>query len=170
RLGLDVWKVIQLANHHPRVNILTPGPGVGGHCIAVDPWFIINSAPDLTPLMQAVRGVNDGKPHHVVEKVKAAAGRGAKVACLGLAYKPDVDDLRESPSITVVEELVKAGYDVRVVEPHLKQWNNMILHGLEDAVNASELVVTLTGHSVFKTLDRGLLEGKILIDTVGLYR
>lgn len=170
KLGLDVWNVIRLANHHPRVNILTPGPGVGGHCLAVDPWFIANAAPELTPLIHAVRGVNDGKPHWVVDKVKAAAGKGAKVACLGLAYKPDVDDLRESPSVTVVEELMKAGFDVRVVEPHLKQWNNVVLHGLEEAVEASEIVVTLTAHSVFKTLDRGLLEGKVLVDVVGMYR
>ncbi len=170
KLGLDVWKVIQLANHHPRVNILTPGAGVGGHCIAVDPWFIINSAPDVTPLMQAVRNVNDNKPHWVVEKVKQAAGRGAKVACLGLAYKPDVDDLRESPSVVVVEELMVQGFDVRVVEPHLKQWNNVPLHGLEDAVRDAEIVVTLTAHSVFKTLDKRLLDGKILIDAVGMYR
>lgn len=170
KLGLDVWKVIALANHHPRVNILNPGPGVGGHCIAIDPWFIINAAPELTPLMTAARGVNDAKPHWVVNKVKQAAGRGAKVACLGLAYKPDVDDLRESPSIAVVEQLMKEGFDVKVVEPHLKQWNNVTLHSLEEAVRDAELVVTLTAHTVFKTLDKRLLEGKILIDTVGMYR
>lgn len=135
KLGLDVWNVIRLANHHPRVNILTPGPGVGGHCIAVDPWFIINQAPELTPLMRAARGVNDGKPHWVVGKVAEVAkeprnqGKTVTVACLGLAYKPDVDDLRESPSIETVRELVKQGYDVRVVEPHLESWE-MPLHSL----------------------------------------
>ncbi len=169
KLGLDVWNVIRLANHHPRVNILTPGPGVGGHCIAVDPWFIINQAPELTPLMAAARGVNDGKPQWVVEKVKQAAPSGAKVACLGLAYKPDVDDLRESPSIEAVRALVKQGYDVRVVEPHLIEWE-MPLYSLEDAVKAADVVVTLTGHSSFKALDRSLLAGKGLVDSVGMYR
>ncbi len=169
KLGLDVWSVIRLANHHPRVNILTPGPGVGGHCIAVDPWFIVKQAPELTPLMQAARSVNDGKPHWVVEKVKQAAPSGGKVACLGLAYKPDVDDLRESPSIEAVRALVKQGYDVRVVEPHLTEWE-MPLYSLEDAIKDADVVVTLTGHSSFKTLDRSLLAGKGLVDSVGMYR
>lgn len=169
KLGLDVWNVIRLANHHPRVNILTPGPGVGGHCIAVDPWFIVKQAPELTPLMQAARSVNDGKPHWVVEKVKQAAPSGGKVACLGLAYKPDVDDLRESPSIEAVRALVKQGYDVRVVEPHLTEWE-MPLYSLEDAIKEADVVVTLTGHSSFKTLDRSLLAGKGLVDSVGMYR
>lgn len=169
KLGLDVWNVIRLANHHPRVNILNPGPGVGGHCIAVDPWFIVKQAPELTPLMQAARGVNDNKPHWVVEKVKQAAPSGGKVACLGLAYKPDVDDLRESPSVEAVHVLVKQGYEVYVVEPHLTTWE-MPLYGLEDAVKNADVVVTLTGHSAFRNLDRSLLEGKGLVDTVGMYR
>lgn len=175
KLGLDVWNVIRLANHHPRVNILTPGPGVGGHCIAVDPWFIINQAPGLSPLMRAARGVNDGKPQWVVEKVTEVAkeprgqGRTLVIACLGLAYKPDVDDLRESPSITVVRELVKQGHDVRVVEPHLTEWE-MPLYVLEDAVRAADVVVTLTAHSSFKALERSLLAGKGVVDTVGIYR
>lgn len=169
KLGLDVWKVIKLANHHPRVNILTPGAGVGGHCIAVDPWFIINSAPEMTPVMQAVRKVNDGKPFWVVEQVKkAAAGKKAVVACLGLAYKPNVDDLRESPSITVVNELVKQGFEVKVVEPHLKQWN-MPLYNLEEAVGTADVVVTLTGHSAFQALRDGALKGKAVVDAAGIY-
>lgn len=169
RLGLDVWKVIELANHHPRINLLKPGPGVGGHCIAVDPWFIIKAAPDITPVMKAVRGVNDAKPQWVVEKVTAVAKPGAIVACLGLAYKPDVDDLRESPSITVVEELVKAGFEVRVVEPHLESWT-MPLWGLEEAVAGADVVVTLVGHTAFRGLDRAALVGKAIVDSVGIYR
>ena len=179
RLGMDFFKVVDLANHHPRVNIYKPNSaGVGGHCIAVDPWFIINSAPDITPVMKAVRGVNDAKPHWVVEKVKGLRVEGIKglrdgalpvVACLGLAYKPDVDDLRESPGITVVEELVKAGFDVRVVEPHLESWS-MPLYGLEEAIEAADVVVTLVGHSAFKDLPREKLEGKGLVDAVGMYR
>lgn len=169
KLGLDVWKVIGLANHHPRVNILTPGTGVGGHCIAVDPWFIINAAPEVTPVMRAVRGVNDNKPLWVAEQVRKVAGKGAVVACLGLAYKPDVDDLRESPSISVVQELVKLGFDVRVVEPHLDTWE-MPLYTLNEAVAAADVVVTLTGHSAFKGLDKAKLAGKQLVDAVGMYR
>lgn len=171
-LGLDVWKVIALANHHPRVNILNPGAGVGGHCIAVDPWFIINAAPDLTPVMRAVRGVNDGKPVWVagqVQKAAKALGRQPVVACLGLAYKPDVDDLRESPSITVVEELVKRGFEVKVVEPHLESWS-MPLVGLEEAVAKADVVVTLTGHKAFQQLGAGALEGKMVVDAAGIYR
>jgi UDP-N-acetyl-D-mannosaminuronic acid dehydrogenase len=135
----------------------------------VDPWFIINAAPDVTPVMRAVRGVNDGKPHWVVEKVNELAKPGAIVACLGLAYKPDVDDLRESPSVTVVEELKKQGFDVRVVEPHLEQWS-MPLHKLDDAVKAADVVVTLTGHTAFKGLARDKLVGKAIVDAVGIYR
>ncbi len=170
RLGLDFFKVVDLANHHPRVNIFKPNSaGVGGHCIAVDPWFIINAVAGYAPLMRAARGVNDAKPGWVLEKVQAVAKPGAVVACLGLAYKPDVDDLRESPGVEVARELVKQGYDVRVVEPHLDEWE-IPLVGLEAAVGAADVVVTLTGHSAFKGLDRSLLKGKAVVDAVGLWR
>src|SRR6185295_12341311 len=96
RLDLSVWEVIRLANRHPRVNILRPGPGVGGHCIAVDPWFIVHSAPEQARLIRTAREVNDSKPHHVIAKVRALANPGSNIACLGLAYKADTDDLRES--------------------------------------------------------------------------
>lgn len=165
-LGLDVREVIRLANHHPRVNILQPGAGVGGHCIAVDPWFIVDSAPEVTPLMRTARAVNDGKPLWVARQVMALKPK--VVACLGLAYKPDVDDLRESPSITVVNELVKNGVAVRVVEPHLGAWT-MPLVALEDAVREADVVVTLTGHSAFKALEEGALAGKTLVDAAGIY-
>ncbi|PZP38700.1 MAG: UDP-N-acetyl-D-mannosamine dehydrogenase [Pseudomonas fluorescens] len=171
RLGLDVWRIIKLANHHPRVNILRPGAGVGGHCLAVDPWFIINSAPELTPLMQATRSVNDIKPFWVTEQIRKVSeniGRKPVVACLGLAYKPDVDDLRESPSITVVNELIKQGYELRVVEPHLTSWQQP-LHALEDAVTQSDIVVTLTGHKAFQSLPQGALKGKHILDIAGIY-
>ncbi|MEP6869715.1 MAG: UDP-N-acetyl-D-mannosamine dehydrogenase, partial [Novosphingobium sp.] len=100
KMGLDVWEVIRLANRHPRVNILSPGPGVGGHCIAVDPWFIVHSAPDETPLIRTARGVNDGKMHHVIARADAlvSAHPEARVACLGLAFKANIDDFRESPA------------------------------------------------------------------------
>src|SRR5690606_20252884 len=106
-LGLDAWDLISLANRHPRVNILNPGPGVGGHCIAVDPWFLVHAAPQLTPLIRQARETNDAKPGWVVEQIKWRAERleGARIACLGLAYKPDIDDLRESPAVEVVHLL-----------------------------------------------------------------
>lgn len=168
RLGLDFWRVVELANHHPRVNIFKPNSaGVGGHCIAVDPWFIIHSAPDITPVMQAVRQVNDAKPHWVVEKVKALP-KGT-VACLGLAYKPDVDDTRESPGITVVHALRNAGYTVKVVEPHLTTWE-LPLSPLAEALQQADIVVTLTGHTAFKEVTDAQLAGKHVVDACGLYR
>lgn len=174
KMGLDVFNVIRLANHHPRVNILTPGAGVGGHCIAVDPWYIVAEAPELTPLMQTVRNVNDGKPLWVAEQVRKAAKATGKakpvIACLGLAYKPDVDDLRESPSITVVEELAKdSNLELAIVEPFLKTWERP-LSMLEDALSRADVVVSLTGHSVFKTLTPAQLAGKVVVDPCGLWK
>lgn len=173
QLGLNVRNVIKLANHHPRVNILQPAAGVGGHCIAVDPWFIVQAAPAITPLMATARGVNDSKPAWVAEQVLHVCKQSGKtspvVACLGLAYKPDVDDLRESPSIAVVEILKAKGLELRVVEPHLSTWPTHPLTSLESAIAEADVVVTLTAHSVFKTLPDGALKGKKIIDAVGLF-
>lgn len=176
-LGLDVWNIIGLANHHPRVNILTPSSGVGGHCIAVDPWFIINEAPDLTPLMRAARQVNDGKPHWVEAGVRGAAAEisrhrqgPVRVACLGLSYKPDVDDTRESPSLTVIEELAKdPNLELMVVEPHLDSWDKP-LSALEEAMAKADIVVSLTAHSQFKQLPEGALQDKWVVDACGIFR
>jgi UDP-N-acetyl-D-mannosaminuronic acid dehydrogenase len=171
QLGLNVFNVIKLANHHPRVNILTPGTGVGGHCIAVDPWFIINAAPTLTPLMRAARAVNDGKPYVVVKDILAACLNTKKqnptVACLGLAYKPDVDDLRESPSLVVIDELQKTDVNVLVVEPHLTAHPDYPLTTLEAALAAADVVAILTPHQAFKALTPAQLEGKSVIDPYG---
>jgi UDP-N-acetyl-D-mannosaminuronic acid dehydrogenase len=120
-MGVDVWEVIRLANRHPRVSILQPGPGVGGHCIAVDPWFLVHAAPDQTPLIRTVREVNDGKTDHVIAQVAALveASPGAKVACLGLAFKANIDDFRESPALKVAEAVAQQfGDRVRIVEPY----------------------------------------------------
>lgn len=169
-VGLNVRNIIALANRHPRVNILQPGAGVGGHCIAVDPWFIVQAAPECTPLMQTARAVNDGKPAWVVAQVQAACASKpqATVACLGLAYKADVDDLRESPAIEVVQRLKHAGYSLKIVEPHLTTWAEP-LADLNEAIAMADVVVTLTGHSVFKQLPEGALHGKTLIDAAGIY-
>lgn len=184
-MGLDVWEVIRLANHHPRVNILQPGAGVGGHCIAVDPWFIIHSAPNDTPLMKVVRQVNDGKPHWVVQQVRecverlhAKHQRPITLACLGLAYKSNVDDLRESPSLTVVDALLAsqpgqgAPMEVLVVEPHLRAGEGVgyPLVELTGAVEKSDILVLLTAHKVFADLPDGALEGKLVVDPTGLWR
>lgn len=174
KLGLDFWRVVQLANHHPRVNIFTPNAaGVGGHCIAVDPWFIVHAAPELAKQMRTTREVNDSKPAWVVAKVHEAARRSGKptpvVACLGLAYKPDVDDLRDSPGAIVVQQLVKDGYAVKVVEPFIESWE-MPLTPLAEAVAAADVVVSLTGHSQFRKLSAEALAGKQLVDACGVWR
>ncbi len=180
RLDLDVWDVVALANHHPRVDILNPGPGVGGHCIAVDPWFIIDSAPAETPLMRAARGVNDGKPAHVAARILAAAAEipAPRIACLGLSYKADIDDLRESPAVEIVRILAAKGTaDILVVEPHIRHLPES-LDGLERvtaadldrALDDADIVVLLVDHKPFKAVPPERLEGKIVIDTRGLWR
>jgi UDP-N-acetyl-D-mannosaminuronic acid dehydrogenase len=118
-LDINVWELIKLANRHPRVNILQPGPGVGGHCIAVDPWFIVDKSPKSARLIRTARDVNDYKPHHVIEKVKAAASKvqNPKIACLGLTFKADIDDLRESPSVEIVQQLKELNLPMQ----HLKR-------------------------------------------------
>jgi UDP-N-acetyl-D-mannosaminuronic acid dehydrogenase len=179
-LAVNVWDLIELANKHPRVNILSPGPGVGGHCIAVDPWFIIAAAPESTPIMRAARGVNDGKPELVFEKVRAAAARlrSPVIACLGLSYKADIDDLRESPALHIVERLAreKVG-ELLVVEPNVKnlpsllnQATNVKLVELRQALAAADIVLLLVDHRQFKRIDRDLLKPKITIDTRGVWR
>jgi UDP-N-acetyl-D-mannosaminuronic acid dehydrogenase len=171
RFGVDVWEAIQLSSLHPRVKILSPGPGVGGHCISVDPWFFVETAPDLSQLIAKAREVNDGQPHFVVEKVKQALGgslKGKRVAALGLAYKPDVDDLRESPAVEVVHLLTAAGALVRAYEPFKP---NADLPGvnasptLADAIADADLLLLLVNHSEFKLLDPAqlLLQSKARI-------
>lgn len=180
RLNINVWDLIELANRHPRVNILQPGPGVGGHCIAVDPWFIVESAPDLARLIHCARLVNDGKPRWVIERVKVAAEKfnSPKVACLGLAFKPDIDDLRESPSLEIAAHLAHEidGY-IFVVEPYvdvlpltLAKYRNVELRDVEGALRDADIVVLLVNHQPFGSIDRGLLDGKVVIDTRGLWR
>ena len=178
RLGIDVWELINLANRHPRVKILQPGPGVGGHCIAVDPWFIVDAAPDLTKLIRVAREVNDAKPTHVTSRIKSCAERfeSPVIACLGLAFKADVDDLRESPAIEIVQHLVteKIGR-VIVTEPHITHLPQFLagkieLMPLTQAVVEADIVVLLVNHREFVSLDKRILEGKAVIDTRGIWR
>ncbi|MDM7854036.1 UDP-N-acetyl-D-mannosamine dehydrogenase [Cellulomonas alba] len=180
RLGLDVWELIELANHHPRVNILQPGPGVGGHCIAVDPWFIVASAPEQSRLIRTAREVNDDKPGYVVNRVLAAIEDVAEpvVATLGLSFKADIDDLRESPARKIVAELADAAPTaaVRVVEPHvtalppeLANRRNVELVTLGEAVAQADVVVLLVDHAAFRTVPH-LKDGAVVVDTRGAWR
>jgi len=178
RVGVDVWQAIKLANRHPRVNILQPGAGVGGHCIAVDPWFIVDAAPDLARLIRVAREVNDNKPHWVVERVmqRAARLRAPVIACFGLTYKPDVDDLRESPAIEVVQALAaQEGVRLLAVEPNiaalpakLAAHGNITLVESDQALAEADVVVFLVGHKPFRRLhSQGLLD-KMVVDVIGL--
>lgn len=175
RFGVDVWQAISLANRHPRVKILNPGPGVGGHCISVDPWFLVEAAPDLTPLIQQARRVNDSQPQFVVNFVKRAIGslHGKKIAALGLAYKPDVDDLRESPAIDVVHLLQGEGALVKAFDPFKPDANLSgvtAVPALELALKDADVVILLVNHSEFRTLIPAklaeLTPARILIDAV----
>lgn len=179
QLDIDVWELIRLANRHPRVNILQPGPGVGGHCIAVDPWFIVDSAPEEARLIRAAREVNDSKPDFVVAKVKAAAAKfkEPKIACLGLSYKPDIDDLRESPAIKVVEKLLKSDIgQILVVEPNLrtipeslKNHDNLSVLDLDNALSKCDIILLLVNHREFSQINVNLMPEKILLDIVGTF-
>jgi UDP-N-acetyl-D-mannosaminuronic acid dehydrogenase len=173
RLGLDAWEVIGLANQHPRVEILRPGPGVGGHCIAVDPWFIVATAPEDTPLIRAAREVNDGRPGRVVARVAELAERfkRPRIACLGLTYKPNIDDVRESPALGVVRSLqATLDAELLVVEPHLRVCpiEGLELHEAEAALRQADIVVILVAHRQFQRLPRELFTRPSVIDTVGL--
>ena len=159
KMGIDVWELISLANRHPRVNILQPGCGVGGHCIAVDPWFIVNAYPEDAKLINTARLVNDGKPHFVISKVKDAVKdmKNPKIACLGLAFKPDIDDLRESPALEITKMLSDVeGYEILAVEPNveslpkvLENRKNVKLVELEQALSDADVLVVLVKHREF---------------------
>jgi UDP-N-acetyl-D-mannosaminuronic acid dehydrogenase len=154
--GIDVWRLIALANRHPRVNILQPGTGVGGHCIAVDPWFIVASDPANARLIRMGREVNNHKTEWVINQIKlAVADASARtagkpvVACLGLAFKPDIDDLRESPAVHVFEALRAQGYDVIAVEPNIESGEKLQVTKLEDALAKADVVAILVKHRQF---------------------
>jgi UDP-N-acetyl-D-mannosaminuronic acid dehydrogenase len=173
-----VWRAIELANKHPRVNILQPGAGVGGHCIAVDPWFIVDAVPETARLIRTAREVNDAKPHWVVERIGelAARFRDPVVALYGLAYKADVDDLRESPAIEIAQQLAQRG-DIRllVVEPHvqalpraLEGAGGVTLVDAETARREADIVAFLVGHKRFRRLEKNLFLNKVVVDVAGL--
>ncbi|GAB3845782.1 UDP-N-acetyl-D-mannosamine dehydrogenase [Nesterenkonia populi] len=182
KIGIDVWELIELANHHPRVNILQPGPGVGGHCIAVDPWFIVDAAPEQANLIRTARQTNDAKPEWVLGRIEQAMehhGAGAKVVLLGLAFKANIDDLRESPSMRIAEKLahLAVGTEILAVEPHIEQLpasldgrQNVRLASVEEGIAEADIVVLLVDHDVFKAVPSDKLEGKTVIDSRGIWR
>ncbi len=178
RFGVDAWEAIEIANLHPRVNILRPGPGVGGHCISVDPWFLVEAAPDITSLIHTARLVNDAQPDYVVDLIRRILGEviGKKVTVLGLAYKPDVDDLRESPAVEVAHKLVQVGMSVTAFEPFKPDFvvpGVFMVTTLEEAVNQAEIIVLLVNHSDFRSLDpfefARITPSRIILDTVGAW-
>ena len=176
---INVWELIHLANKHPRVNILQPGPGVGGHCIAVDPWFIVAKNPDEARLIRTAREVNDAKPHRVVTQTLKVAKEFNlnKLAVLGLTYKPDIDDMRESPALDICEELA-AQFDgqIFVVEPHIVELpvqlktKNCALHSVETALAECDGLLILVDHKVFRAANRELFHNKVIIDAKGVFQ
>jgi len=171
KFGINVWELISLANRHPRVNILSPGCGVGGHCIAVDPWFIVHAGDYEARLIKSAREVNNHKAEWSIEKIKNAAlkfelqnGKKPKVACMGLAFKPDIDDLRESPALNITKRLIADGVDVIAVEPNIKAHKDFEIADYKKAIEISDIIVFLVGHKEFK----GLKIEKEVLDFCGI--
>ncbi|GAB53601.1 UDP-N-acetyl-D-mannosamine dehydrogenase [Atlantibacter hermannii] len=184
--NINVWELIRLANRHPRVNILQPGPGVGGHCIAVDPWFIVAQNPEQARLIRTAREVNDHKPHWVLERVKAtvadclnASGKRAselKIACFGLAFKPNIDDLRESPAMEIAHQIAQWNSgETLVVEPNIHQLPDSLatdctLVSLDDALAQADVLVMLVDHAPFKAVEASAVQQAWIVDTKGVWR
>lgn len=178
KLDINVWELIELANHHPRVNILQPGAGVGGHCIAVDPWFIVNKNPDEAKIIRAAREINDYKPEWVIEKINAEVSElqaqgisKPTVALLGLAFKPNIDDLRESPAVNIAQKMFEMNNaEILLVEPNIKQLPEKLAAGnlvsLDVAIEQADVLVVLVTHDEFKNIK---IENHIVIDTVGIF-
>ena len=172
RMGINVWEVIELANRHPRVDILQPGTGVGGHCIAVDPWFIVDSAKGAAKLIKEARLRNIYKTEWVIEKIKNTAllfekenKIPPKIACLGLAFKPNIDDLRESPALYVAQSLKKDNFNILAVEPNINSHKNFNIYKLKDALEKADILVYLVSHSEFFSIDE---KGKTVLDFCGV--
>lgn len=186
KLSIDVWELISVANHHPRVNILQPGPGVGGHCIAVDPWFVVSQSPDDAKLIRSAREINDSKPEWVLSKIENLKAQylldnpeqsceELTIAVLGLSFKPNVDDLRESPAMIIAERVIQTHPGpVMVSEPHIEALPKSLKAAthvdVDDAIKAADILVLLVDHDTFRNVDTKVLENKILLDTRGMWR
>ncbi len=173
KFGINVWELISLANRHPRIKILKPGSGVGGHCIAIDPWFIVAQGKEDARIIRTAREINNRKPLWVIEKVIQAVkefkdrnNREPRVACLGIAFKPDIDDLRESPSLFIVQQLIARGIDLLVCEPNVKHYKVLQLTSYEEAINQADIIVFLVAHREFKAVK--VPENKQVIDICGV--
>lgn len=178
KLDINVWELIKLANRHPRVNILNPGPGVGGHCIAVDPWFIVSSAPETAKLIRQAREVNDAKPHYVLKQITDAADQFKKpvIACLGIAFKADIDDLRESPALDITKMLAQNNEaEVLVVEPNINKLPEALaalgvkLVSIEEALERSNTLAVLVDHKEFKAIPAEQVARKVVVDSRGIF-
>ena len=178
-VGVDVWEAIAMANRHPRINILRPGPGVGGHCVSVDPWFLVQADPEQARLIRTARQVNDDQPLHAVRLVERALGslQGKKVAALGLAYKPDVDDLRESPALEIARLLAEQGAEVRTYEPHAPERTasgTRAANSLQEALTGAQAVVLLVDHKAFRELEpaqaAAAMPGRVAVDLRGVWQ
>lgn len=186
KLDINVWELIRLANRHPRVNILQPGPGVGGHCIAVDPWFIVSETPDEAKLIRTAREVNDSKPQWVIDKVNEAVGKflsanpdktakDVTIACFGLAFKPDIDDLRESPALAIAQKIANTNPGrTLIVEPNIEELPTGKLEGcalveIQHALEYANIVLMLVDHKPFKNIIPQQLEQRYLIDSRGIW-
>ena len=170
RLGIDVFNLVNLANCHPRVNVHTPGVGVGGHCIAVDPWFIHEKFEDITPLIYEARTINDGKPAWVADRIGQDVQPGSKIAVLGMSFKPNIDDIRESPSVALARILRERGYDVLACEPFVQgEVVGFANHTLEEAVDGCDYAVITLAHDPFKA-EKAKIASKPYFDCVGLMR
>jgi UDP-N-acetyl-D-mannosaminuronic acid dehydrogenase len=172
KFDIDVWELISLTNRHPRVNVLQPGAGVGGHCIAVDPWFIVHAGGDDAKIIRTAREINTYKTQWSIEKIKNAAlefekehGRKAKVACMGLAFKPDIDDLREAPALFIAQSLKAQGLEILAVEPNIPTHKDFKIYEYDKAINEADIIVYLVGHKEFKGIK---IFGKEVIDFCGI--
>jgi UDP-N-acetyl-D-mannosaminuronic acid dehydrogenase len=173
RFGIDVFELIRLANRHPRVEVLQPGPGVGGHCIAIDPWFIVEAAPEQARLIRTAREVNDSKPDWVLAKVREKAVRFKRptIACLGITFKANVDDLRESPALQIARGLRDLDLgELIVCEPNIERSDEFRLAPLREALHAADIVLLLVDHREFRAIKPAQLQEKVLIDTRGMLR
>ena len=174
KFNIDIWELIKLANRHPRVNILQPGAGVGGHCIAVDPWFIVHAGGDDAKIIKTAREVNSYKTQWAIEKIKNQAlkfeienSKKAKIACMGLAFKPDIDDLRESPALYITRELIKSELDILAVEPNINNFQEFNIIDYQKAIEKADIFVFLVAHKEFKEL---YIEDKEILDFCGVIK
>jgi UDP-N-acetyl-D-mannosaminuronic acid dehydrogenase len=173
KFGIDVWELISLANRHPRINILKPGSGVGGHCIAIDPWFIVAEGKEDARIIRTAREINNSKPLWVIDKVEQAAmafknakDKNPKIACMGIAFKPDIDDLRESPSLFITQQLISKGMEVIISEPNISNHKSLKLTEYNDAVKQGDIILFLVAHKEFKSVR--IQQEKIVLDICGV--